>query len=70
MCVLLVLYPLSAQHVDDLVKQWGSEDVPVDEQGFHGITCSWVVTLGVSDWKRKITLSYKPKHKPQLSKKV
>lgn len=49
----MVFYPLSAQHVNDLVKQWGPEDVPVNKQGFHGITCSWVVTLGVSDWKGK-----------------
>lgn len=54
----LVLYPLSAQHVDDLVKQRSPEDVPVDQQGFHGITCSWVITLGVSDWKKKTAVNF------------
>lgn len=49
-CMHSVLHPLSAQHVNDLVEQWGPEDVSVDQQSFHGITRSWVVTLGVSDW--------------------
>ncbi len=54
----LVLYPFSAQHVNDLVKQWGPEDVPVNQQSFHGVTRSWVVTLGVSDWNEKISDNY------------
>lgn len=53
MCMHLVIYPLSPQHVDDLVEQWGPEEIPVNQQRFHGITCSWVVTLGVSDWNGK-----------------
>lgn len=58
MCMYLVIYPLGTQHVNDLVKQGGPEDIPVDQQGFHGITCSWVVTLGVSDCKGKISVNY------------
>ncbi len=38
-------HPLSTQHVNDLVKQWSSEDVSVDQQSFHGVACSWVITL-------------------------
>lgn len=47
--VYLVFHLLSTQHVNDLVKQGGPEDIPVDQQSFHGITCSGVVTLGISD---------------------
>lgn len=45
-----MIYPLGAQHVNDLVKQWGPEEIPVDQQGLHGITSSWVVTLCISHW--------------------
>lgn len=31
MCMCLVLYLLCTQHVNDLVKHWGPEDVPVDQ---------------------------------------
>lgn len=47
--VYLVLHLLSTQHINDLVKQRGSEDVPVDQQSFHGIACGRVVTLGIPD---------------------
>lgn len=43
-----VIYPLSTQHVNDLVKQWGPEHVPVDQQGLHGIARSRVVALSIS----------------------
>lgn len=42
------IYPLCAQHVNDLVKQRGPEHVPVDQQGLHGIACSRVVALSIS----------------------
>lgn len=47
-CVYLAFYPFSAEHVDNLVEHRGPEDVPVNQQSFHSVTCSWIVTLGVS----------------------
>lgn len=44
-----VCYPFGAQHVDDLVEHWGPEEVAMNQQGLHGVTCGWVITLGVSD---------------------
>ena len=43
----------SPEGVEEFLKLGRVDEGTVDEERFHGIAGSWVVTLGIQNWKRK-----------------
>lgn len=47
-----VTYMFCSEHINDLVKHWSAKQISMNEECLHSIAGCWVVTFGVSYWKK------------------